>query len=296
MILVTGTSGFIGKHLLNALVHTYGRRNILALTSQPIVTTPFLLHHEYRFNKDYFVHHGYNNIETIIHAGAFTPKSKDQNNNIVRCNSNILNTEVLITSNFPNLRKIILLSTLDVYGNTSVITEQTEVAPISLYGSSKLYTEEMVRAWAKDKNIIPQVLRIGHVYGPGEEQYQKIIPVSINKLLRQETMQIWGTGNEIRSFIFIRDVVRAIMQAIKLEEGAGIVNLVSEQKITIKELVYLLKEISGSSSEVEFLGTTSGMRDLIFDNTKMKKLLLSAETPLKQGLTEEWTYMKAKYQ
>ena len=106
-------------------------------------------------------------------------------------------------------------------------------------------------------------------------------------------MQIWGTGNEIRSFIYIKDIVAAILQAVKLQNSIGPVNLVSNHKITISELVNKLITVSGKTTTIEMMPAITAGRDLIFDNSKMKQYLLSNETLLDVGLKEEWEYMKA---
>ena len=134
MILVTGTSGFIGKKLLDVLLREYGKENILALTSKPIKECRYLLHNNYNFDEDFFLESGFDNIDTIIHAGAFTPKNGRESNNVDKSNSNITNTTRLINAKLPNLKKFIFLSTLDVYAPTSIISENSIIDPISLYG------------------------------------------------------------------------------------------------------------------------------------------------------------------
>ncbi len=67
MILLTGASGFIGRHLISALIHEYGKDNILALTSAPVNDANYILHNDYNFDVDYFVKSGYGKkIEIII--------------------------------------------------------------------------------------------------------------------------------------------------------------------------------------------------------------------------------------
>ena len=294
MILLTGASGFIGKHLLATLTQEYGKDSILALTSTPVEEAHFLLHNNYNFEADFFIKSGYGTqINTIIHAGAFTPKNSKQANDVVKCNRNIFTTDRILNADLPNLKKIIYLSTLDVYGPAEIISESSQVQPGSLYGESKLYVEKMITAWANANNKVHQILRVGHVYGPGEQAYQKIIPVTINKILQDQPLQIWGTGNEIRSFIYIKDVVHAIMNALKLDQNAGIINLVSRQKITIAALVDKLIALSGKNIIPEVVPADAPGRDFIFDNSKMKDLLISNETVLDEGLLQEWTYMKS---
>jgi len=293
MILLTGASGFIGKHLLSALVQEYGKDHVLALTSAPLPQANYLLHNDYNFGDDYFLKTGFGSqIHTIIHAGAFTPKNGKQANQIKDCNSNIFSADKLLSAHLPNLEKIVYLSTLDIYGQSDIISESSPIQPISLYGESKLYVEKMVTAWANENNKVHQILRVGHVYGPGEEAYQKIIPVTIKKLLQDQPLQIWGTGNEIRSFIYIKDIVSAILKSLKFEAGIGPVNLTGSQRITIAELVNKLVALSGKNASVEIIPAQVPGRDMIFDNSKMKKFLLSRETVLDEGLLEEWNLMK----
>jgi len=293
MILLTGVSGFIGKHLLKKLVSVFGKDSILAFTSAPIEETPYLLHNDYNFETDYFIKSGYGTqIDTIIHAGAFTPKSSKEANDVAKCTSNIITADKLLQANLPNLKKIIYLSTLDVYGPAETISESSQVEPASLYGESKLYVEKMITAWANANEKLHQILRVGHVYGPGEESYQKIIPVTIQKILQEQPLQIWGTGKEIRSFIYIKDVVDAIINASKLDMDAGVINLVSSQKVTIAELVNKLVALSGKNIVPEVMPSATRGKDFIFDNSRMRALLISNETVLDEGLLEEWTYLK----
>jgi len=122
MILLTGASGFIGKHLLPALITEFGYDNIVALTSAPVKECNYLLHDNYDFSDDHFIKTKFgNSIQTIIHAGAFTPKNGKQANDCEKCNSNIFNTGKLLSATLPNLKKIIYLSTLDVYGPDKII-------------------------------------------------------------------------------------------------------------------------------------------------------------------------------
>ena len=119
--------------------------------------------------------------------------------------------------------------------------------------------------------------------------------MTIKKLLKRESIKIWGSGDDIRSFIYIDDIIKAILKCLQLKKNPGIINLVSSEKISIKALVEKLLEISGLRNIViEFLPSDSGKRDLIFDNTKMRQYLLDFEKPLDEGLSLEWHYAKER--
>lgn len=294
MILLTGASGFIGKHLLLALIKEHGKDNILALTSVPIEGCICVMHNGYQFDNDSLELKRYSDlVDTIIHAGAFTPKNALQANNAEKCNENIYNTSKLLDLKFPNLKKFIYLSTLDVYGEDDVISEETALSPSFLYGYSKLYCEKLITYWAETNNIVSHILRVGHVYGPGEEAYQKLIPVTMKKLIQGEAIEVWGVGNDLRSFIYIDDVVVAIMNSLSLDTQIGPVNLVSKVSISIKNIVTEIIEVSKLNSEIKFIPTSSPSRSFVFDNSKMREYLLSHETSLAEGLSKEWHYLSS---
>lgn len=296
MILLTGASGFIGSHLLDSLIEIYGSNNIIALTSKPITKCRFLIHNNYTFKKQYFTEAGYENIDTIIHAGAFIPKIAGESNNIEKCTSNIHSTFSLLSSEFPQLKKFIFLSTTDVYGNSPLITEESTTNNISLYGSSKLYCEKLISAWATERKITHQILRVGHVYGPGEEYFQKIIPVTMQRILKGEPVQIFDEGKSIRSFIFISDVIESIINSIHLTSYAGEINIAGDEQITIKDLIKKIISISNLPVKIEKVNANAQARDFIFNNKKMKELLHHPKIKLNQGLLNEWLYMQKMLQ
>ena len=152
-----------------------------------------------------------------------------------------------------NLRKIIFISSLDVYGNTGEsISEATPCTPESLYGLSKLYCEKMIEASCIDRNITYHILRLGHVYGPGEESYRKVIPVMIENAIKGLPISIYGNRETKRSFIYVKDVAKMITSAISLPESC-IVNLVGSEPITLYKLakniimIYVTQVLQGVS-------------------------------------------------
>jgi len=293
MILLTGASGFIGKHILKKLIEKVGKDNVVAFTSTPINDCKYVLHNNYEFNDDFFENSEFTNIKSVIHAGAFTPKSGSESNKVSESFTNINSTLKLIEALPISVENFIFLSTLDVYSiSNEKIAEESQVNPVSLYGLSKLYCERMLESWAKEKNKQLSILRIGHVYGPGEEMYKKIIPVTMNRLLDNMSPQIWGEGNELRSFIYIDDVVKMIIKSLEVIKYEGPINIVSQTAASIKEIVETIIEISGVDISPDYIESNAKPRDLVFDNTKMKKILDVETFNLKNGLMNEWSYMK----
>ena len=290
-ILITGATGFIGSRVLKKIINECSKDNLVALSSK-FLNIKTILHNNYNFDENYLLNNGCNDIDTIIHIGAFIPKTSSDVNNINNCASNISSTLKLINSKLPRLKRFIFISTIDVYSEDSyVVSESSEIKPVSLYGWSKLYCEEMIKFFSEEKNIVFQILRLGHVFGEGEEKYNKILPLTIKKIINNEEIQIWGDGKAIRTFIYIDDVVKAIINSIYLQTS-NIINIVGEEKLTIKELINKVVKISNKNIKISHVETNISNRNLIFDNSLMKKLLLSEITKIDTGLKKEYHYME----
>lgn len=294
-ILLTGASGFIGGQLLTALIEKYGSNAVIALTSKKITGVNCLIYKsfsDFGLDSDCF-----NEITHVIHAGAFIPKDAQQANNINMCFESINYTKVFLSYEFKSLLKLINISTIDVYASIEdELSEGSKVEPVSLYGSSKLYCEEMVKAFSAQRNISYMNLRIGHVYGPGEEKYKKVLPIAIKNILENNPVELWGDGSDLRSFIFIEDVVEAILNSLEVPEKNLDINVVSGISVSIHDLLYKIIDISGKQVRVDRKESNHKKRDLVFDNSLLLKTLLKKETDLMQGLKIEYEYMKNKYE
>lgn len=295
MILLTGASGFIGTHLHQALITSHGKDRVLAYTSIPLTERLHLLHRGYSGDSNQFADAGFPNIETIIHAGAYTPKRASDANDVEKANSNLRTTRFLLDGQLPNLRRIIYLSTVDVYGQDEVTSEASPLAPATLYGKSKLESERLVEEWAVARDLDFAVLRVGHIYGPGEEAYHKIIPATFHRILGGEPVTLFGAGTEMRSFLYIHDLTAAICNALRLAGRLAPINLVGGHRISIRELVEKIISLSGQQVVTKNVPVTDTPRSIVFDNSRVRQLLLNRETPLLEGLKVEWAHMRRLY-
>lgn len=288
-LLITGASGFIGLNLLNELkLIEDDYENIYLLTNKIIPGYKCINYDSYNFNNDLFKN--INSIETVIHLGAFIPKSNNEKDIINLCSSNITSTISLIEK-LPNTpTKFIYISTIDVYGNSEIIDENSTINPISLYAYSKLYCEEVLKTWAYEKNVCLQILRLGHIYGQGEENYKKIIPTSIKKIIINDDIELYNNGEEKRSFLNIKDCCMLILNSLKLDKFVGPINVVSAASISIKDLIQLLFHISKKSVNITKTNKITKVRNVKYNNEKMIKYLGNESISLNQGLKEEYEY------
>ena len=290
-LLITGASGFIGSRLVSAACAALGAENVIAFSSRPSELCATIIYSRPDFNVGPNDDALLQTVDVLIHAGAFTPKDALQANAIKECNGNIRFTEELLALPLKNLKKIIYVSTLDVYQQADVTTEATLTLPASFYGWSKLYCERMTAIFAADHHLACQLLRIGHVYGPGEEKYAKFLPKAVKNILAGEAVELWGDGSDVRSLIYIDDVVAAILRAVNLRDDVGPINVVGGVPISIRGLLDQLIAVSGKSVSIVAREFSGAKRNYVFDDAKLREYLLPVATDLSSGLRAEYDYM-----
>ena len=294
-VVITGTSGFIGSRLLRAARSAYGSK-VTAFSSRPAEGRHIIYVEsaaEFGLGPEQF--DLVREADVLVHAGAFTPKTSADANHRAGCTSNITFTHRLLDLPWRNLTKIIFLSSIDVYGTVDgPITESAATTPCSLYGLSKLYGERMVSRFAAELGIASQVLRIGHVYGPGEDRYQKVIPQAIRNIVSGKDVERWGEGQERRSFIYVEDVVSAVLAAVELQDRPGVINVVGGKAIAMRDLLDNLASMGGTGARIVQRQTHEAVRDVVFDNAKMRQYLLANETDFTTGLEAEFRHAQQR--
>lgn len=292
-ILLTGASGFIGRYLLDYFVTGFGSNNIVLLTSNPIAGIKCIQYKNGELNEANLKAISAYSFDCVFHLGAFTPKSGAEANLAFPNANNIVFTQRLLKS--VSTKKLIFTSTLDVYSPSSgIIDENNITSPQSLYGKSKLFCEDLLIQWGKQSNTVVQILRIGHVYGMGEEVYKKFLPQLINLAITNNPLEIWGDGTDLRAYINVIDVVKAIVKAAELNEFIGPVNVCASQSFQLVEYVKMVEDIIGKKLEVIFKERVGSKVDFKFAVNKMNNYLIKESVDFSAGLTEEIHYLENK--
>ncbi len=176
--------------------------------------------------------------------------------------------------------------------------------PESLYGLAKLYGEWMSTRYHEEFGLKVSIVRDFNVYGPYEDfdvETGHVIPGLINKALRLiqgegEALEVWGTGKQSRSFVYVDDVASGMIRAMDKVEDATPVNLGTEAIVTIADLARSIANLVGFSGPVRFRpDMPQGVFTRMPDASRAKRMLgWTATTPLDVGLNRTLEYWKMK--
>jgi nucleoside-diphosphate-sugar epimerase len=289
-ILVTGGSGFIGKKLIEYIKESgiIDPRHVLMLGSSGYPGINYVDHKNYSFTKNDLSNAGVSDISAVIHLGAFIPKSSAELNEYSRNLSNVTNTAWLLNNLTSIPERFIFISTIDVYEKTTeLINENITANPETFYGKCKLFCEQLIQQWCDQRSVMLQILRLGHIYGAGEEAYKKLIPETIRKVIKNEQPVIFSDGSERRSFLHVKDCVRCIVQALQLQAFPGPINIASSKSITIKDLVGMIISISNAKLNPLILNQDVPVRHIEFDTSRMESHFGPEFIKLNDGLRDE---------
>jgi nucleoside-diphosphate-sugar epimerase len=222
MILLTGSNGFIGSEILKRFREL--RVDVSLFSSKELSFVP-----EFTEISE--------KIKVIIFCGSYVAHNSNERNDEIQASKSNSIMEFLLGHQFPNLAKVIYLSTCDVYAHDILINENSKVEGNNLYTQTKIGQEAMVRDFCKLNGIDYLISRIGNVYGPGEFYYQKLIPTGINCALREIPFKLEISLSSKIQPIYIYDLVSIIHWLYRNDVGSLILNLVGPKSVTANELI-----------------------------------------------------------
>jgi len=300
-VLVTGGAGFIGSHLVRALLargddvrvldnlSTGARANLADLPVELLVAD---------LGEVDQVRAATRGVDTVFHLGAMisVPASLENPANCYR--TNVLGSlHVLEAARRELVRRVVLASSSAVYGDhDGPVAEDAASRPMSPYASSKLAMEELARLYTSAMGLQTVCLRFFNVYGPRQDvhsPYAAVIPLFIEGLLDGRPPTIHGDGGQSRDFVFVEDVVQAMLQASQAAVAGQVFNIGQGQSWTVLELAETLAALVQESLPPVFGPARAGdIRTSAADIGRATEALgYRPVWDLHQGLqaTVEWT-------
>ena len=298
--LVTGGAGFIGSHLVDALLArgdavvvvddlSSGRRSNLAAA---LGQGAELRQADVRDGEALAAIVAAARPQTVFHLAAQVDVRRSLADPAFDARTNVEGTiNVLEAARAAGSERIVFSSTGGaIYGETDVLpTPESEPAlPMAAYGQSKRCAELYLGLYERLYGMSTLVLRFGNVYGPRQDPHGEagVIAIFCGKLREGTPPRIFGDGTQTRDYVYVGDLVEALVRAGDLREG-GVVNIGTEEETSVLELVRVLAELNGPGApEPEFAPARLGELDRSCLAAARARELLGwrARTPIGEGL------------
>jgi UDP-glucose 4-epimerase len=304
--LVTGGAGFIGSHIVRALLargdevrvldnFSSGRReNLEGLRGRLEVR-------EGDVRDAARVAEAVQGVEVIFHQAAFVsvPQSLQQPQTCFDVNVN--GTAILLeAARRAGVRRVVIASSAAVYGDSTALplSEETPLAPLSPYAVSKRVDEMYAALYTQSLRLEVVALRYFNVYGPRQRpdsMYAAAVPIFIRRLLDSQPVTIFGDGGQTRDLIYVGDVARANLLAAEHPAAAGqVFNICTGRETRLLDLLDVLMPMFPSAPSPIFAAPRPGdIYRSVGDPQKAEQVLgFRAEVPLSEGLKETVAWMR----
>lgn len=278
-ILVTGGAGFIGKYLVKELVKR--DHNVVAF--------------DLEYGDD--IQDSMSGTYDAIFHFAVLPRPQAQQEPQKAVDVNVKGTVNVLELARRCGAKVIFSSASSVYGIPmhSPVGENNPINPVSVYGATKRAAELFIQTYYKLYSSINYLIfRFTNVYGPNQKGTREVIPAFLNSIRNEDSITIYGSGKQVRDFVYIDDVVHFLIRALEPDKKNMILNLGSSKETSIIELVKIIENVTEKKAEIisrpveleERFGFTA-------DITRMENVF--GEVPkvsLEDGLRKMWEEMK----
>ena len=310
--LVLGAGGFIGGHMVKRLKtegywvrgvdkklheHEYSHADdfqLADLTSQSEVRNVI----DQQFDEVYQL------AADMGGAGYINTNLYDAD---VMHNSATINLNVLHRCKQMQIKKVFFSSSACVYNeelqSTNVNPDCRESSaypahPDSEYGWEKLFSERLFHAYNRQHGMQNKVARFHNIFGPygtwdgGKEKFPAAVCRKISKSNDGDEIEIWGDGEQTRSFLYIDDCIEGVRHLMNSETFHGPVNIGADQMISINDTVDLVAQIAGKTIRKKHIDGPTGVRGRNSNNELIEeKLNWRPSQNLKEGLKETYRWI-----
>ena len=303
-ILITGGNGFLGSNLVKKFLNKGHKviildykKNRFSLKNDKAKYIKCDLTKINSIKKIKFK----KKIDVILHCAgqpsaalSFKDPEKDLNLNI------LITLNILRFAEIMKIKRFVYASTFNVYEEnnfTPQLKENSPCKPKSLYAVSKLAGENYVKCICEKNNISWNILRMFNIYGPGQDPTNKslgMINIFLTMALKSSLIEVKGSLDRFRDFVYIDDVVTAWYKVVSLKNTVNkIYNIGTGKKTSIKQLLFKIKDLLDKKIIIKELKGTPGDFNGCYAsiNNLKKDINFTSKVNLKKGLKlfYEWS-------
>lgn len=285
-VLVTGGCGFIGSHIVEALVRRGDQVRVLdLLTTGKKSNLGGNLDKVKLFVGDVsdekIVGEAMQGVDLVFHEAALASVPRSVEDPLASHAACVTGTVVVLhAAQKAGVKRVVYAASSSAYGNqpTPVKKETDLPSPLSPYAAAKLAAEHYCHSFFHSYGLHTVALRYFNVFGPRQDPsgpYAAVIPLFAQKLLAGQTPTIYGDGGQTRDFSYIDNVVQANLLAAETPAAAGqTFNVGNGQATSLLDLLTLIQSIVGTNVKPNFAPERTGdVRDSLADISLAKKVL-----------------------
>lgn len=293
--LVLGGGGFIGSHLVTALLAQGKNVRVLERPyrqrSSVLPAHAALEWQEGDFGNVQDIHRALEDVDTVFHLVSTTQPQSSNDDPAFDVESNLVATLRLLDQLRGKRTRLIFVSSGGtVYGTPqhTPIPETHPTEPSCSYGIVKLTIEKYLALNHHLHGLNYRVLRVANPYGPGQEanRAQGVVGTFLSRVVHDEPIEVWGDGSVVRDYLYISDTIAALLQAAANEGDERIFNIGSGSGHSLREIIAAVEQVTGKTAQVRY--TAARKFDVpvsVLDIARARKELgWQPKTDLNEGL------------
>ena len=300
--LVLGGNGFIGVHLVERLVEEGHAVRVYDRSPNRFrALAPGAQYVEGELGNHGLVREAVEGVEVVYHFVSTTLPKTSNDDPIYDVRSNLVDTVQLLEACVEaGVRKVVFASSGGtVYGLplSTPIPEDHPTDPITSYGIVKLAVEKYLGLFHHLYDLDYAVLRISNPYGPYQNPtgQQGVVPVFLHRFMTGEPIKIWGDGEVVRDYLYVSDLVDALVLAAEAETRHKVFNIGSGRGASLNELIELISGLVGERPAVEYQPARplDVPVSLLGIRRAREELGWGPRTDLSEGVARTWDWIRS---
>jgi UDP-glucose 4-epimerase len=293
-VLVTGGSGFIGRHAVATLADAGAQVRVIDLRPHPDPSVDIVVGDI--GDPDALEAAFAGGIDSVVHLAAVTSVLRSIEQPDLTFATNVAGTHgVLEAARAAGVQSLVFASTNAVTGpmDAPAIVETATLRPLTPYGATKAASEMLMSAYTASYGVRCVCLRLTNVYGPGMQAKDSIVARLMRAIRLEREFEIYGDGTQVRDYVHVSDVMDAARLGLVSEDWNGPVVIGSGTSLSVLEVLDAVRSVAGASLSVHHGPARPGeMPAVIVDSSRARGLGWSPRFDFESGLRgvwEEWS-------
>jgi UDP-glucose 4-epimerase len=289
-VLVTGGSGFIGRHAVAGLSGAGALVRVVDLKPHPDPSVDVVVGD---IGDPEVLDAAFDGgVDSVVHLAAVTSVLRSVENPGGTFDTNVTGTHLLLeAARAGGVSSLVFASTNAVTGPMEAppIVETATLRPMTPYGATKAAAEMLMSAYTAVYGVRCVCLRLTNVYGPGMQAKDSIVARLMRAIRLEREFEIYGDGRQVRDYVHVSDVIAAMTLGLTNEDWAGPVVIGSGKSLSVLEVVETVRSVTGASLDVRYGPARAGeMPAVIVDPSRAQAAGWEPRYEFAAGVSGVW--------